>query len=411
MTQPNAVVTGGVDTHKEFHVAAVINDVGRLLGTESFRTTASGYDELVQWMRGFGDLVMVGVEGTGCYGAGLTRHLAAQSIEVREVNRPNRQMRRRKGKSDAVDAEAAARAALNGEATGLPKTKDGAVESIRVLHLAYSSARSSRSKVACQIRDLIVSAPEEIHCLLGDLTTEQRVERCSRLRPAGDAADPVIGTKLALRSLAKRYQGFEAEMGELEELLDQLTTTVNPALKGAKGVGTDTAAILLVAAGENPERFKNEAAFAALCGVSPVQASSGKSQRHRLNRSGNRQANHALWRIVRVRMIWDPTTKAYVARRIAEGKSEREIVRCLKRYVAREVFRLLVEPKEVINGADLRQLRNQHGFTLTYVALALGTSTSKVSNIERSIYHDTAFTERYLEWLNEAGFSGVQKAA
>jgi transposase len=152
---------------------------------------------------------------------------------------------------------------------------------------------------------------------------------------------------LALRFLAKRYQNFEAEMGELEQLLDQITTAVNPALKGAQGVGTDTAAILLVAAGENPQRFKNEATFAALCGVSPVQVSSGKPQRHRLNRSGNRQANHALWRIVRVRMIWDPTTKAYAERRTAEGKSDREIVRCLKRYVARELFRLLVEHREV----------------------------------------------------------------
>lgn len=211
--------------------------------------------------------------------------------------------------------------------------------------------------------------------------------------------------------MAKRYQSFDTKMASLEQLLDQLTTTVNPALKGAKGVGTDTAAILLVAAGENPERFTNEAAFATPCGVSPDQASSGKSQRHRLNRSGNRQANHALWRIVRVRMIQDPTTKIYAARRIAEGKSEREIVRRLKRYVAREVFRLLVDPKEVINGADLRQLGNQHGFTLTCVALELGTSTSKVSNIERSIYHDTVFTESYLEWLNEAESSGAQKAA
>ena len=154
MTQPNATITGGVDTHKEFHVAAVIDDVGRLLGTSSFRATACGYDELVCWMRSFGDLVMVGVEGTGCYGAGLARHLAQESVEVREVNRPSRQTRRRKGKSDPVDAEAAARAALSGEATGLVKTKDGAVESIRVLRLAYYSARKSRSKVACQIRDL-----------------------------------------------------------------------------------------------------------------------------------------------------------------------------------------------------------------------------------------------------------------
>lgn len=411
MTQPNATIIGGVDTHKEFHVAAVIDDVGRLLGTSSFRATACGYDELVCWMRSFGELAMVGVEGTGCCGAGLARHLATESVEVREVNRPSRQTRRRKGKSDPVDAEAAARAALNGEATGLVKTKDGAVESIRVLHLAYYSARQSRSKVACQIRDLIVTAPEEIRCLLGDLTTEHRVERCSRLRPVGDPADPVVGTKLALRFLARRYQSCDTEMDDLEQLLDQLTTAVNPALKGAKGVGTDTAAILLVAAGENPERFKNDSAFAALCGVSPVQASSGKTQRHRLNRSGNRQANHALWRIVRIRMIWDPTTKAYVARRVAEGKSEREIVRCLKRYVAREIFRLLVDPKEVTNGADLRRLRHEHGITLTQVASALGTTTSKVSNIERSIYHDTNFTERYLAWLNEAGFSGAEKAA
>jgi hypothetical protein len=275
----------------------------------------------------------------------------------------------------------------------------GVVESIRVHRVAFVSARSHRTQVALQIRDLIVTAPPELRAVLGPLATEERVARCARFRLMGDPADPSVGVKSALRSLARRHEALTIEMAELEATLDRLTAVANPALRGAKGVGTDVAAILLTAAGDNPGRLRDEAAFAAMCGVSPIQASSGKIQRHRLNRSGNRQANHALWRIVNVRLNCDPASKAYLERRTAEGKSRREIVRCLKRYGAREIFRLLVFPEAVPDGADLRTARIARGLSQTPVATALDTSVNAISRLERSRIFDTDLARRYESFL------------
>ncbi len=414
MANNDRTVVGGVDTHEDVHVAAVVDEIGRILETSAFSTTAKGLAELHAWMRSFGDVARVGVEGTGAYGAGLARHLSGEGVEVVEVNRPNRQVRRRRGKSDTVDAEAAARAALNGEATVAPKAQVGVVESIRVHRVAFVSARSHRTQVALQIRDLIVTAPPELRAVLGPLATEERVARCARFRVIGDPADPSVGVKSALRSLARRHEALTVEMVELEATLDRLTAMANPALRGAKGVGTDVAAILLTAAGDNPGRLRDEAAFAAMWGVSPIQASSGKVQRHRLNRSGNRQANHALWRIVHVRLTCDPASKAYLERRTAEGKSRREIVRCLKRYVAREIFRLLVSPEAVPDGADLRTARIARGLSLTPVAAALDTSINSISRLERSITFDTDLARRYetfLESISEDESQAVPAAA
>ncbi len=400
MPSEQRVVIGGVDTHKDVHVAAIIDERGKILDTASFAATAKGYRELLGWMRSFGELAKVGVEGTGAYGAGLARQLGAEGVTVAEVNRPNRQIRRRRGKSDTVDAEAAARAALNGEATVVPKTHGSLVESVRVLRVAFTSARDSRTRVALQIRDLIVTAPDQLREVLGPLSTAERVARCARFHHSGDMAEPVVGTKLALRTLARRYEALSAEMAELEAALDELTARANPALRGVKGVGPDVAAILLTAAGDNPKRLRNEAAFAALCGVSPIEASSGKTVRHRLNRSGNRQANHALWRIVMVRLsTGDPATRDYVDRRTAEGKSLREIVRCLKRYVAREIYHHLVDPQPVPAGADLRVARLDARISLTAVAGELGTSINQISRLERALVHDTTLARRYEQWL------------
>ena len=400
MPSEERIVIGGVDTHKDVHVAAVIDEVGKILDSASFKTSAKGCRELLSWMQSHGELVKVGVEGTGCYGAGLARLLGADGVEVVEVNRPNRQARRRRGKSDTVDAEAAARAALNGEATVVPKTHGSLVESVRVLRVAFTSARDSRTRVALQIRDLIVTAPDQLRMVLGPLSTAERVARCARFHHTGDVADPVVGTKLALRTLARRYEALSEEMVELTSPLDDLTARANPALRGAKGVGPDVAAILLTAAGDNPKRLRNEAAFAALCGVSPIEASSGKTVRHRLNRSGNRQANHALWRIVMVRLsTGDPATKAYVERRTADAKSLREIVRCLKRYVAREVYRHLVDPQPVPVGADLRAARLDARISLAVVAGALGSWPTRISELERGLKHDTTLARRYEQWL------------
>jgi transposase len=328
----------------------------------------------------------------------LARFLAAEAVEVVEVNRPNRQMRRQRGKSDAVDAESAARAALNGEASVVPKAKDNLAESIRVLRVAFTSARNSRTRVANQIRDLITTAPDQLRGTLESLATTDRVDRCARFRP-GDPADPAEATRHALRMVARRYQHLAEEMAEQSVILDDQTAQANPALRAAKGVGVDVAAILLVAAGDNPERLSTEAAFAALCGVSPIQASSGKTHRHRLNRSGNRQANHALWRIAMVRSTCDPRTKRYIERRTAEGKSRREIMRCLKRYIAREVFALLVRPQAVPAGRELRAQRGRRALPLHVVADALWTSTSSICRLELGHTHDTTLACRYQQWL------------
>jgi hypothetical protein len=251
-----------------------------------------------------------------------------------------------------------------------------------------------------EIRDLVVTAPDELRAVLGPLSTAERVARAARFQVTDDVADPAVGTKAALRSLARRYQALSSEMAELEATLDRLSARANPALRGAKGVGPDVAAILLVAAGDNPERMRSESAFAALCGVSPIEASSGKTTRHRLNRSGNRQANHALWRIVMVRLsTGDPVTKAYFARRRGEGKSDREIVRCLKRHVAREVYRHLVRPEAVPAGADLRAARLAARISLQTVADALGSWPTRISELERGLAHDTALARRYTAWL------------
>lgn len=341
--QAQRSVTGGVDTHKDQHVAAVVDSSGRILGSEAFPATKSGYARLLGWMRRYGHLERVGVEGTGTYGAGLARYLGAGGVAVVEVNRPNRQTRRQRGKSDTVDAEAAARAALNGEATALAKTADGTVEAIRALRVARRSALKARTQASNQIRDLLITAPDELRERFSKASSTEIVAVAARFRFAPETT-PAAGTKLALRSLARRHEALSAEIDQLDNALAELVAHTAPAeLLKAKGVGTDVAGALLVAAGDNPQRLSSEAAFAALCGASPVDASSGKQRRHRLNRGGDRQANGALWRIVMVRMSHDPRTQAYVARRTAQGKTKKEIMRCLKRYVAREIYSALTK--------------------------------------------------------------------
>jgi transposase len=338
------LVTGGVDTHAEVHVAGVADQAGRVLGTGEFPATTAGYAAALAWMRGHGELVRVGVEGTGSYGAGLARYLAAEGVEVAEVIRPNRQARRRRGKSDAADAVAAALAALTGEASGQPKSGDGAVESIRALQVARRGAVKARTQAGNQLRDLIVTAPEAVREKLAGLSAQERVALAARFRPGG-LTSPAEAARAAMAAIARRHQALTAEITQLDTALKTLTGHAAPAgFLAKKGVGTQVASILLTTAGDNPRRLRTDASFAALCGASPVDASSGKQRRHRLNRGGDRQANSALWRIVFTRMVTDPRTMAYVARRTTEGKTTREIIRCLKRYVARELYKALTGP-------------------------------------------------------------------
>jgi transposase len=344
IAEQQQLVTGGVDTHSELHVAAIVDQIGRVLGSETFAATRAGYQAALAWMRRHGCLDRVGIEGTGSYGTGLARYLSSQDIAVVEVIRPNRQARRRRGKSDTADAVAAALAALNGEASGTPKAHDWAVESIRALRVTRRGAVKASTQAGNQLRDLIVTAPEPLRAKLVCLSTGDRVRLAAGFRP-GDLTDPLEATKQAMASLARRYQRLQAEITELDAALDALVDRVAPApFVAAQGVGVQVAATLLTTVGDNPHRLRSDGCFAALCGASPVDASSGKQRRHRLNQGGDRQANSALWRIVFVRMSHDPRTKAYVAKRTAEGKTTKEIMRCLKRYVAREVYKTLVRP-------------------------------------------------------------------
>ncbi len=323
MTNTASTVTGGVDTHGQTHHAAALDPVGRQLGDREFPTTPAGYRALLSWLGGYGHLERVGVEGTGTYGAGLTRQLRAAGVTVVDVDRPDRKARRAKGKSDPLDAYAAARAALAGTATGVPKARDGRIEAIRMLRVARSSAVKARSQATNQLKALLVTAPADVREQLRHLSTTTLVAACARLRPGADIADPDQAIKTALCRLRT------------------LVTAAAPRLLALSGVGTEVAGQILVTAGDNPDRLRSEAAFAHLCGVAPIPASSGRTHRHRLNRGGDRGANNALYIVVLGRLRYDSRTRAYAARRTTEGLSKPEIIRCLKRYVARELFTAL----------------------------------------------------------------------
>ncbi|MDP9488266.1 MAG: IS110 family transposase [Actinomycetota bacterium] len=336
----------GVDTHEDEHVAVALDPLGRRLRSAAFPATKAGYRRLLRWGEALGGgapVSAVGVEGTGSFGAGLARHLLSEGVRVLEVNRPNRQHRRAFGKSDPTDAEAAARAVLAGTAKGLSKGADGKVEMIRALRVARRSAMKARTQAANQLKALRVTAPDGLRDRLRVLRLADLVRMASRFRPAEDLEDPTEATRFAMRSVARRHRALSEEIAELDRRLGKLVAEAAPSLVALKCVSTETASALLIAAGDNPERMRSEAAFASLCGAAPVPASSGKVRRHRLSRGGDRQAKWALYWIAVGRMAWDERTKEYVARRTSEGKSKKEIIRCLKRFVAREVYRVLVD--------------------------------------------------------------------
>jgi transposase len=333
-------ITGGVDTHADVHVAAALDPIGGLLGVEEFPATTAGYARLLGWLGGFGTVALVGIEGTGSYGAGLARHVTAAGVRVVEVDRSDRQDRRRQGKSDPLDAVSAARAAQSGRARGAPKGRDGAVEAIRALMVAKRSARAERTQTINQARALVLTGPDDLRARFTGHTPAALVSGMASLRPR-PGSTVGYATRIALRELGRRAEFLDGQIKRLDELIVPLVTARAPGLLCIYGIGPDTAALLLIAAGDHPERLRSEAAWAHLCAVAPIPASSGKVTRRRLNPGGNREANHALWRIVITRMGSDPATRAYVGRRTAEGLSKKEIIRCLKRYVAREVYRHL----------------------------------------------------------------------
>ena len=331
----------GVDTHRDTHAAALVDLLGGFVASETFPATRRGNRALVAWAQRHGTIRRAGVEGTGSYGAGLTRRMRQEGIEVIEVTRAVRVGRRHLGKNDTRDAEAAARSVLSGQASAQPKSRDGLVEAIRVLRNARASAIKARVQAIVHLKNLVVTAPDDLREPLSRLTARQLVERCSRMhRPR--QLDSLGATRAAMRTLARRYRDLDREIAELDAMLKGLTKQAAPRLLAEPGIGPEIAARMLLTAGDNPNRLRSDSALAALCGASPIEASSGKTKRHRLNRGGDRQANSALWLIANNRMLHHPETRDYVERRTAEGKGNKEIRRCLMRHIARGIYPLLV---------------------------------------------------------------------
>lgn len=397
---PAAKVVAGVDTHADTHHVAVLDAAtGGILGDKKFPTGRAGYAALVAFVCAFGQVMRFGVEGTNSYGAGLARHLRTAGHTVVEVVRPNRAERRLRGKSDPLDAITAARTALAPDRLPTPKNSDGAVEAIRVLLTTRRSAIKARTSAMQQICSILVSAPDTLRQQYEPLPATTRLERLRRLRPCTDPTDVHAITSRCLKQLATRCGDLVREIETIDASLRQAITDHAPALLAAHGVGVVTAATLLVTAGDNPDRVTSEAGLAALCGVSPIPASSGKTNRHRLNRGGDRQANCAIHQIALVRMSTDERTQAYIAKKRAEGKSTKEVMRCLKRAICREVYRLLINPPEVPRIDDLRPLRQARGISLTAAAGHFGVWPAAISTLERGLRRNDDLATAYRQWL------------
>jgi transposase len=343
MTDAGGVVVG-VDAHTDTHAVAVLDDCGRLLGRASFSADTVGYRALSAWSRRFGPVAAVAVESTGSYAAGLVRHLRAEGLGVFEVNQPHPHTRRRRGKSDPIDAELAARHVLAAERPAVAKDTGGVVEAIRQLRVAREGAVKARTAALNALGGLIVTAPEPLRSQLREArkTSRARARVCERLRPDPQRLrEPEQAAKAALRSLARRISELDREISRLDHQLNPLVNHAAPTTTQRLGVGAGHAGALLVTAGENIDRLRHEASFAALCGASPVPVSSGRTNRHRLNYGGDRDANRALHMIAVCRLRHCPRTRAYAERRTTQGKTKTEIIRCLKRYIARELYHTL----------------------------------------------------------------------
>jgi transposase len=368
---PVGDITGGVDTHLQFHVAAAKDSLGRTLGTEKFPATLTGFAALLDWLTDFGPLSVVGVEGTGSYGAGLTTHLTGHGIRVVEINRPNRRKRRLNGKSDPADAIAAAAAAQADEDTATPKPRTGPVESVRVLRITRGQLVDTRTALINTLHALLVTAPQELRESLHGLSTTALIRHCaasglptlpaprpgSKVRAAaatelaGSLLDSGTAVRAALGELARTIEFHDTRIRDLDTVLDALLHRIAPHTTALHGLGTHTVAQLLTTAGDNPDRLLGEAAFAALTGTAPQDASSGKQEHHRLSRAGDRQANAALYRVIITRLSSHGPTRAYMAARLRPGTkmTKKHLIRCLKRYLAREIYPYLMADLAALN--------------------------------------------------------------
>lgn len=394
------VIIGGIDTHADTIHVAVIDQQGRPVGDQEFATTPAGYRAALAFLVGHGRLDVIGIEGTSSYGLGITRAAQAAGIEVREVTRPDRAQRRRRGKSDPLDAYEAARAVLSGRADAHAKTE--ATDPLRALHNARRSAAKARQAAQVQIRHQLITAPVQIREKYRPLSITRLIKTLAACRPTAHEDPTGRAVLIALKALAQRHQYLSSQINDLESELRALVTALAPQLLTVRGIGVTTAAQLLITAGGNPDRLRSEASFAALCGTAPVPASSGKTTRHRLSRGGDRAANYALHVIATVRMSCDPTTKQFVARQRDHGRSSAEIIRILKRAIAREMFTHLTRPAPACGTADLRDLRRAKNITQDAAANALAVAQITISRTERGLFIDTDLVTRYRTWLDAA---------
>lgn len=395
-------LVAGVDTHTDIHTLAILTAHGAVVSTATFTADGRGYAALIDALAAAGPVRGIGVEGTNSYGAGLTRALQSAGHTVLEVLRPTRQVRRTKGKSDPVDAVEAARTVLSGRGISIPKDTNTAAESIRFLLGARKRFVSSMTSISNAIKALLITAPESVRARYRDMDTDALLRRLAGSRPGSDLAGPADAAGLALKTMACAHQELSDRVAGIETQLHELVKAHHPALLDVYGVGTLVAAQLAVTAGGNPGRIRNEASFAALCGAAPIPASSGRTNRHRLNRGGDRQGNAALHRIALVRMRHDAKTRAYVERRTHDGKSKKEIIRCLKRAIVREIYRALTSPAGRAAQADLRAIRTKKKITLSQAAEALNTWPARISDIERKARPLPELTHRYRNWLATA---------
>jgi transposase len=336
-------VVVGVDTHKDSHSVAVLQaGTGAVLARDTVPATPAGYDAAVELADQHSEPTdrAWAIEGTGSYGAGLTGHLGAGGEWVIEIDRPARPARRNGAKSDDLDAERAAREALARDRWATPRAR-GAREAMRILAITRAGAVRDRTRAINRLKALIVTAPDSLRDKLrADATTAKLIERCARLRHQADRPVDYQATVAGLRRLAQRIRHLDAEITEHDRDLAELTNQHCPQLRAEHGIGHVTAAQIYIS-WSHPGRCRHEAAFANLAGVAPIDASSGRNQRHRINHGGDRHLNSAIHTIALVRARDHAPTRAYLERRISEGKTPREARRCLKRYLARHIYRLL----------------------------------------------------------------------
>jgi len=391
---------GGIDSHQDTIHVAVLTDIGQPLADQEFPTTQAGYRRAVGWLIGHGPLSAVGVEGTSSYGRGISTGLTNAGIKVVEVNRTRPAERRRQGKTDALDAYRAARSVLSGEASTDPKA--ASIEPLRALTVARRSAVKAQQAARRQIGALLVNAPAHIRDRYRDLPEAALLSTLARSRPDQCADPDEADTLHALRTLARRHRDLGAEITDLEQRMLTRATRANPGLMAVKGVGPVVGAQLLITAGDNPDRLRSSASFAALCGTAPIPVSSGRTDRHRLSRGGDRHANAALHHIVKNRMTHDPATRAYRDTHLDKGWTKAAVYRALKRAVARQVFQALIGNCAVPDYSDLRPARQAKNITLTNAATALGVWPARVGELELGRRRDDHFADRYRQWLNAA---------